>query len=64
MRASPHSSPAVQGMMCAQVVDAARGLEEVVLLETVLFLVHTKEGLCSFRWLLSPGKAYPPLFRP
>ena len=32
--------------MCAQVVAAARGLEQIVLLETVVFLVHTEEGLC------------------
>ena len=48
-------------MMCEQVVAATHGLEEVVLLETAVFLVHTKER--KFHWLLSPGKACPPQFR-
>ena len=48
MCASPHSSPSVPSMMCEQVVAATRGLDEVVLMETVVFLVHTKEHLCNF----------------
>ena len=48
MCASPHNSPAVQGMMCEQVVAATRDLEEVVSLETAVFLVPPKEGSCDF----------------
>ena len=45
--------------MCGPVVAATRGLEDVALLETVVFLVvHTKEGLRNIQGRLSPGKTY------
>ena len=64
MYASPHSSPAVEGMICEQVVAATRGLEEISLLGTVVFLVHIKEGVCNFQCMLSPDETYPLLLRP
>ena len=64
MCGSPHSSPAVHGMMRDQVVVATRGLAESCCWRLLLFsLVLTKEGFYNLHRLLSPGKAYPPLLR-
>ena len=50
-------------MMRDQVVVATRGLAELCCWRLSFFLVLTKEGFYNFHGLLSPGKAYPPLFR-
>ena len=63
MCGSPHRSRAVHGMMRDQVVVATRGLAELCCWRLSFFLVLTKEGFYNFHGLLSPGKAYPPLFR-
>ena len=63
MCGSPHSSPAVHGMMRDQVVIATRDLAELCCWRLLFFLVRTKEGFYHFHMMLPPGKAYPPLFR-
>ena len=62
MCGGPHSSPAVHGMMRDQVVVATRGLADLCCWRMLFFLVLTKEGFYYCHRLLSPGKAYPPLF--
>ena len=63
MFGSQHSSPAVRSMMRDQVVAATRGLAELCCGRLSFSLMLTKGGFCNFHWLLSPGKAYPPLLR-
>ena len=56
MCASPHNSPAVQGMMCEQVVAATPGVEEVVFAGDCCLPSCTQRRICVILvWLLSPG---------